>query len=647
MARISALPHASNLDGSEDVPIVKDGITQRAGLAPLVEAASQPILDRAESAAAAAEAFYGRPYASIADGLAATATGQSFAVNNGDGTTTIYLHSADGAAILPRTVATTAYLASDAGAGRIGFRQTGAAASITVEKKLLLIVNVDDYDAVGDGETPDDSAFSAALAAAIYVQMSAKPYFLAEPLLVPSNRTLFGAGKCGWEPYTAGSFPDMSKSQIVVDGTLAFNCSGTNNVTVRGLSVRAKGGLQSAYAAAPGFQPGAIGFDITSASAFDLSDCAFMGLEVGVTANQGSGSTCQMPQFDDWLASDCQTVFKFGNRASSAYTSRDVRIGRCVVALHCGTIIEGHHCDGIRVENTRLFQCTGNSIYLRACNFPSIIGTTLFETSGVGFVIEDCTNVVATGLVAVRAGAYAMAAPYPQIAAIQITGCTTVEIGGIIERPAGTALDLTDSSGVIVKLAVSTPFWTTGAATNSLGAINLIRCGPTVIDAAITGTGHWIDVAADWYSQPNLQGAVSGELRAGVLRAYNLRRRGIYTAVTTEDIYVSAGGITDVAATLRRILVPAGKVMRSRSLQQTSLTVQVQTVVAGEAVRWSPTNEPEAGDTISTEDLVVFDNSAGPSRYVDIPLRFRNPSDADLTIPAGHEIRLSAAFVDG
>lgn len=58
--------------------------------------------------AAVAEAAAGPNYASTALGLAATTNGQAFAVDNGDGTVTVYLNSA-GTAVEQRDFATTAY----------------------------------------------------------------------------------------------------------------------------------------------------------------------------------------------------------------------------------------------------------------------------------------------------------------------------------------------------------------------------------------------------------------------------------------------------------------------------------------------------------------------------------------------------------
>lgn len=92
-----------------------------AGAAPLDVAISSAQSSAASAALSAvyAEAMTGPTYASTALGLAATTEGQAFAVDAGGGLVSIYLNSA-GTAVLQRTLATTAYLASSAGAGAIG-----------------------------------------------------------------------------------------------------------------------------------------------------------------------------------------------------------------------------------------------------------------------------------------------------------------------------------------------------------------------------------------------------------------------------------------------------------------------------------------------------------------------------------------------
>lgn len=89
----------------------------------------------AAASAAAAEALIGPTYVSQAAGQAATTTGQGFAVNNGDGTVTIYLRTSGGSTA-QRTLATTAYLASSSGAEAVGLQVDGGAPAGTVAAKF-------------------------------------------------------------------------------------------------------------------------------------------------------------------------------------------------------------------------------------------------------------------------------------------------------------------------------------------------------------------------------------------------------------------------------------------------------------------------------------------------------------------------------
>lgn len=73
----------------------------------------------AEAAAATAEAASGPNYPDTATGLAATEDGEGFAVDNGDGTVTVWLNDG-GTAVEQRTLATTSYLASPNGADAVG-----------------------------------------------------------------------------------------------------------------------------------------------------------------------------------------------------------------------------------------------------------------------------------------------------------------------------------------------------------------------------------------------------------------------------------------------------------------------------------------------------------------------------------------------
>lgn len=147
----------------------------------------------AAASAAVALAAGGPNYASTALGLAATAIGDTFAVDNGNGTITVYSHDAGPVATALRTIikdpsATTgaalvgsndgsagslwttvagfiAYLRSTVGAGLIGWIRTATGAvSRTLTEKLFGYVDVEDFGAVGDGTTNDTTAWVNAIA---------------------------------------------------------------------------------------------------------------------------------------------------------------------------------------------------------------------------------------------------------------------------------------------------------------------------------------------------------------------------------------------------------------------------------------------------------------------------------------------------
>jgi hypothetical protein len=112
MAKISALPLLAAPTGAETVVALDQGETVRVPMDPLVGAAVAPYVAHVEAVA-------GPTYNTAAAGLAATVDGQSFAVDIGDGTVTIYLND-DGVAVSQRNMATTTALGLPGGAKLIG-----------------------------------------------------------------------------------------------------------------------------------------------------------------------------------------------------------------------------------------------------------------------------------------------------------------------------------------------------------------------------------------------------------------------------------------------------------------------------------------------------------------------------------------------
>lgn len=148
-------------------------------LAPLAARAQNASAEAIEAAAASAvsaataESAAGPTYPSTAAGLAATVEGQSFAVDNGDGTVTIYLNDG-GVASEQRTLATTEALAGPDGAKRVGnadggtvqdalpisvasFATPQAAATAAEAAKADVFVPAGDF--IGDVDDTSDAIF--------------------------------------------------------------------------------------------------------------------------------------------------------------------------------------------------------------------------------------------------------------------------------------------------------------------------------------------------------------------------------------------------------------------------------------------------------------------------------------------------------
>lgn len=172
MSKISALTPADDLDGSEQVVLVKNGVTRRGAVGALVAASVAPHVDAAELAAATAlaasnyygTATYGTMAAAIAAGEAATAPGGLFSVDDANGNLLYRERTAGGSVEVARTL-TPGSLASEAGAEQIGTRygmldEVLASINKRFEKKLSIR---EDFGAKGDG-TDDTAAFNAAIA---------------------------------------------------------------------------------------------------------------------------------------------------------------------------------------------------------------------------------------------------------------------------------------------------------------------------------------------------------------------------------------------------------------------------------------------------------------------------------------------------
>lgn len=131
---------AAAADASADAAAVSQGVASSA-------AAS------ATASASTAESVAGPTYANQATGEAATAAGESFAVDNGDGTVSVYLRTLGGST-LQRKLATTAALAASSGAALVWYMQSGTGAvARTLEDKARENATIQDFGGVADGVT--------------------------------------------------------------------------------------------------------------------------------------------------------------------------------------------------------------------------------------------------------------------------------------------------------------------------------------------------------------------------------------------------------------------------------------------------------------------------------------------------------------
>src|SRR3546814_857363 len=115
--------------------------------------------DAAALSEATAESAAGPTYPDTSAGLAATTNGQSFAVDNGDGTVTIYLNDG-GVAVAQRTLATTAALRSSSGGELVGSQRQGDASAVTLDLNKRLDVRAPIPEEFG-AKAGDDSVDSA------------------------------------------------------------------------------------------------------------------------------------------------------------------------------------------------------------------------------------------------------------------------------------------------------------------------------------------------------------------------------------------------------------------------------------------------------------------------------------------------------
>lgn len=152
----------------------------------------------AAASAATAESAAGPTYPDTAAGLAATSDGEAFAVDNGDGTVTVWLNDG-GVAVEQRTLATTDYLASTAGASAVGYKAPYTdSVSRNIGGKFPDVVSVTDFGTASDATTMFQKAMAAAqeYGRDLYIPKldAGAKYLIGADITLPNMMRLTGGG---------------------------------------------------------------------------------------------------------------------------------------------------------------------------------------------------------------------------------------------------------------------------------------------------------------------------------------------------------------------------------------------------------------------------------------------------------------------
>lgn len=252
---------------------------------------------KAAAASATAESAAGPTYSNIGEGISQTKIGQSFAVSNGDGTVTIYLHDEDDVAVAQRTLATTDALRDENGAELVGvtnrwgapYLKTVSEIAITRKASPLFWVPEGIQGAVLDGSSASDLGG--------YIQNA-----------IDALHNDFGGGtldfpdgrynghvvlKSGVSLVAADSHPSATPNaakRVVWHATGSGAIVDTPPQPASGTSIEG-GAVKGFQFVGQGAAQGAMGIRVRSARKFFIKDCAFNELAFNaIKQDEPSGS---------------------------------------------------------------------------------------------------------------------------------------------------------------------------------------------------------------------------------------------------------------------------------------------------------------------------------------------------------------------
>lgn len=281
--------------------------------------------------------------------------GESFSVDNGDGTVSIYMRETVGST-LQRTLATTAALAASSGSSLVGFIQSGTGAvARTMQDKARDVVSVLDFGADPTGTTDSSAAIGLAFAASNNVEFPPGSYLMNTGVVKVGDNIKVDFG-----------------SAVIVNGGANYLFKfGTTSDTPQNSGLKISGGyftqadpattLDLNYIRIAGFK----GFAVTGCNLKNVSNGGIMveagcedGLIDGVTINGSSGySTCRGIWLNGATASDYAAQLVDISSIARNATAVPIYCVKSMRVVNCNVAIPAYGIYSINTRDTHIDGC--------------------------------------------------------------------------------------------------------------------------------------------------------------------------------------------------------------------------------------------------------------------------------------------------